>query len=301
MKRFLIGIAIFFPFCLLGSEISLNLGSGYRQDILNWNISGGKNGPNVLSELKWKDLKIWETYGELKISIPFCIYLRSYADYGKICAGKNQDIDYLSNNRRNIFSLSHSKANKGEVFDFSCGLGWQHSFFCGKIKIAPLLGFSKHVQHLRIIHGSLVIDSLDPSNQGPLPNLHSNYRTQWRGPWAGIDFSITPFQKWELFGSYEYHWSFFKASGHWNLRHDFFKNFKHSGHGQGSLFKMGLNYSLFCWCHLGILFKYQTMRITHGTDTIFFMNDGIRDKAKTCVNQVNWHSFSVLSFVGCKF
>jgi len=46
--------------------IEIEAGYGYRQDRLDWNIAGDLQGnnPDVLSELKWKDLLIHEFYLE---------------------------------------------------------------------------------------------------------------------------------------------------------------------------------------------------------------------------------------------
>ena len=50
------------------SRMSIDLGvkAGYRVDQLDWNIAGNNAGtdPNILSELSWKDLEIWQVQAE---------------------------------------------------------------------------------------------------------------------------------------------------------------------------------------------------------------------------------------------
>lgn len=282
--------------------VSLEIGSGYRQDDFHWNISGGSYGPNILSELKWKDLKIWEIYSELKVNCPYQTYFRFRGDYGKICDGWNKDTDYLGNHRTDPFSLSYSKANRGEVFDFSFGLAYEKSFFCEELKLAPAFGFSNHEQHLRMIHGELVLDLFEPQAEGPLSNLHNNYRAQWYGPWLGFDFQWYPLKNIEIFGTYEYHWTFYRGSGHWNLRTDFLGDFLQEGCGYGSLVYLGSKYTFSSGWQLALLGKFQEMQLHHGTDTVFFINRlGQPTSANTCLNEVKWTTFSILGTIGYSY
>ncbi len=285
---------IIFPLSLCGIEASLDLGSGYRQDNFNWNISGGESGPNVLSELKWKDLKMWEVYTKLKMTLPCHFYIRLHADYGRICKGKNSDTDFLGNHKTQPFSLSYSKANKGEVFDFSFGLAYLCNFFHERLKIAPLLGFSMHEQHLRMIHGNVVLDLFDPLMVGSLPDLHNNYRARWYGPWMGLDVVFTLGENLELFATYEYHWAKYDGTGHWNLRTDFLDDFKHTGIGTGSLFSLGGFWNFCTRWNVGVTFQYQIMRVCNGEDRVFFSDSKGRTSASTRLNRVNWDAFSSL-------
>ena len=286
---------------LHGSECTVDIGTGIRQDALHWNISGGPYGPNILSELKWKDLKIWEVYAELKFVLPYQIYFRFNGDYGKIFEGRNKDADYLEDNRKEPFSIAFSKANKGEVFDFSFGSGYQYSFFQDRLTVSPLAGFSHQEQHLRMIHGKLALDLFDPLLEGSMSTLHSHYRSQWWGPWLGVDVNFAVCSNLEIYGTYEYHWAFYTASGHWNLRTDFTDDFEHSGNGCGSLVKLGTKYNFCSGLDIGILFKYQLMQLRHGIDRIFVLDGSHAISAATRLNEVNWHTFSFLCTFGYAF
>lgn len=302
-KILFFGFYICFTCSFVRSEENfLDLGTGYRCDTLNWNISGGKSGPNILSELKWKHLKSWESFLKLKIALPFKMYFRFYGDYGKIFSGHNKDTDYLGNHRTQPFSLSYSQANRGEVFDFSFGLAKLYTFLRGKLMIAPAFGFSHHEQHLRMIHGDLVLDIFNPDQKGPLDRLHNNYRAQWYGPWIGLDINYPLTCSWELFGGYEYHWSFYRGSGHWNLRTDFLGDFEHAGYARGSFLLLGSYCKFSPSCCLSVLTKYQIMRLRNGCDTTFFLDEfGHSKKAETRLNQVNWQTFSLLFLLAYSF
>ena len=302
--RFLFSFLIYFtilPIFLYSHELSLDVGAGYRHDSFNWNISGGKDGPNILSDLKWKDIRSCDIFTELKIHLPYQFYFRFNGDYGKIFDGKCIDKDYLGHNRTQIFAHSRSQANKGELFDFSFGTAYECCFFQERLKIGPVFGFSHQEQHLRMIHGKLILDALDHFLEGSLKDLHSNYRAQWYGPWLGLDYRLCISQNVELFGSYEYHWSFYRATGHWNLRSDFLDDFEHCGCGSGSLIIFGGHYTLCKGWKMGAFFKCQSMHLRRGIDRIFYLNENTPTMAATCLNAVNWHTFSALATIGYEY
>lgn len=286
-----------FSFGLQATEILLDLGAGYRQDTFNWNISGGKYGPKILSELDWNDLKSYDIYTQLRITLPLQIYMRFQGDYGRICEGKTKDTDYLSDHRTDIFSLSHSKANKGELFDLSLGLGYQYSCFFETLKMAFLIGLAQHEQHLRMIHGKLNFDKFNPNQEGSLSNLHNNYRARWQSLWAGIDLDFTLCKILKLFATLEYHQAIYHGTGHWNLRYDFLEDFQHMGYGNGYVLSFGSTYPICSKWNLGFIIKCQKMQLRNGQDKVFIKDAFGPFSAKTRLNQVNWCSFALITII----
>lgn len=294
--------AIFIIFCLStglqGTGATFDIGTGLRKDKLNWNISGEPYGPNVLSELKWKNLTAWEVYAEAKIVLPLGLYARVKGDYGRILSGTNTDIDYLEDERKNPFSYSKSKADKGELFDLSLGVGIQLNFFQDILSVTPLLGCALNEQHLRMYHGKMEIDLFDPDDEGsPLRGLHNHYRARWFGPWIGLDFKLALTNSFDLFATYESHWVQFNGSGHWNLRTDFKDDFKHIGHGHGTLFSAGGKYNFCYGMTVGAFFQYQFLKIHNGRDRTYFHDSESSSK----LNQVKWQSVSLIATLGLAF
>lgn len=281
-------------------ETCLKTGTGYRQDSLNWSIAGENNHPNILSELKWENLEIWEIRASAEALLCKHIYFKGEGDYGKIYNGRNRDSDYLLDHRRLEYSRAITKADRGEVFDFLVGFGYQFSLFYKKFFITPLAGYSYHEQHLQMHNGFQKISIF--KQLGKIKGLHSNYRGKWSSPWLGFDASYLLDCKLKLKGGFEYHWAHYHGTGHWNLR-DFPRDFQHVGNGYGLVGTLECDYQ-FCnhWI-LGFLFKYQDWRMHHGCDHTYLTasSGSSYDRVSTRLNVVNWHSFSVTLNAGYHF
>lgn len=137
----------------------LRIGTGYRCDKLHWNIAGPHGCPNVFSELKWDNLQIAQGTFEAKGTLPCLIYGRASTNYGGIFEGRVVDSDYAGNHRTLLFSRSHSKANKGWVWDISACIGYPLLRCPGSFHFSPIAGYSHHEQHVRILGGNLMTNA----------------------------------------------------------------------------------------------------------------------------------------------
>ncbi len=268
-------------------DFSYGLGYTYREDQLNWNFAGPNDTPNVLSELEWNDLRINQVTFATSLTTCNRLYFRGYADYGRIFHGKNRDSDYLKSDRQEEFSRALTEAGRGEVFDLSAGIGYQWSWCCDRLRLAPIVGLSWQEQHLRMYHGELVIPVMEE-----IEDLHSSYKTRWWGPWIGVDLVGQVSCNISLFASFEYHWAPYQGKGHWNLRDDLFNEFKHSSNGRGWVTQGGANYNICGNWSLSLLASYQNWCAKNGTHTIRVMNEEFEVvKLKARLNDVNWRSF----------
>ena len=155
----LLGVFCGFPILSLAaseqSNVSLNL--GYRVDSLDWNIHGGSTGPDILSELEWRDMDFLQLRSELSGANAAGIYFRGSAAYGWVLDGVNQDSDYAGDNRTLEFSRSLNDVNGSRVLDVSGSLG--AAFFVGErdqYRIIPMAGYSYHNQHFRMRNGNQI-------------------------------------------------------------------------------------------------------------------------------------------------
>ncbi|MBW2513838.1 MAG: hypothetical protein JRE21_04620, partial [Deltaproteobacteria bacterium] len=75
------------------NRIEFEAGFGYRQDSFDWNIAGDLQGnnPNVLSELKWRDLRIHEAYLGFQANLKNDFVFKGSVSYGAIFSGDNRD------------------------------------------------------------------------------------------------------------------------------------------------------------------------------------------------------------------
>ena len=169
-------------------KTTLEFSGGYRTDNLDWNIAGNVNGtdPNVLSELTWSDLEIFQIGVGAKALINKTFYLRGSLSFGWILDGDNQDSDYNGNDRTQEWSRSNNSSD-GNVSDASLGLGYQFKLASGRFRLTPLVGYSYSAQYLNITDGvqtvsepSLAPAGVTPNPIGPFPGLDSSYDTAWK-------------------------------------------------------------------------------------------------------------------------
>jgi hypothetical protein len=289
-------------------EVELVPSNGYRVDELDWNIAGNASGsnPNVLSELTWDDLQIYQMKIQGNLVLPNIIALKGAAGYGWIFDGDNQDSDYSGNSRTLEWSRSENNADDGHVLDLSAAIGYPVRFGRSVLTtITPLVGYSYHEQHLKVTDGFQTVSepSISPPGISPLPvgpfdDLDSTYETEWKGPWIGFDIRFkareirTFAHRFEPYFSYEYHWADYYAEANWNLRQDFAhpKSFEHEADGNGYVIGVGFNIRLQRHVALNLNFDYQDWSTDEGTDRVFFSSGTITE---TQLNEVNWTSYAL--------
>ncbi len=281
--------------------------AGYRIDDFDWSIAGnappafGGNFVNVLSELTWSDLEIFQLELGIGKFFPNSILLKGSLSYGLIFDGENQDSDYAGDNRTLEFSRSNNGADDGETVDGSIGLGYHLPLLSDTFGITPLIGYSYNALHLKIRDGFQTIPPF-----GPFTGLNSSYDARWYGPWVGLELNAKKYGKnslspaHEFFIGAEYHWAEYEAEANWNLRVDLAhpKSFEHEADGTGIVFSAGYSYFFNPQWSLDFSGKYQKWETDPGIDRVFFA-DGT--EAETRLNEVNWKSFSLTFGVTCRF
>lgn len=266
--------------------------TGYRRDDLDWSISGIGGTPNVLSELKWRDIEI------ATISAGASIYTRENwlvnfdMTYGRVFDGKNQDSDYFGNNRTSEFSRSNNDADKGDILDLSASIGYrwqlpteQQSAY-PNTELTPQIGLSYYSQNIKAVNGFQTIPAT-----GTFSGLDANYDATWFGPWLGLDSQFIFSRDFKLGASIEYHYAYYDASANWNLRTDFAhpESFTHEARGYGWIGNVEGQLRLYDDVSLSLSLNYQDWQADrNGIDKTFF-SDG--SSLKTGFNGVNWRSF----------
>lgn len=283
--------------------------TGYRTDDFNWNIAGPNDSPNVLSELSWKNLEIYQVGASGKVAVgnqasPFLTYLRGSFDYGWIHSGDWRDSDYYGDNRALEISRSTGATNDDNVLDASIGLGFQWKFFQDRFAVAPLGGYSYHEQNLRNTQAFQQISNtqfLAVPSVGPIPGLNETYQASWQGPWAGVDLEWTPVPRFSLCGTFEYHWADYTADADWNLRTDWAHPVSFSdkaNDASGTLVKVTGRYLLSSFWAVTLSYSYQAWQAKDGTDTTYTLTSG---DLVSKLNKVNWRSSAVMVGLSCQF
>jgi hypothetical protein len=282
-------------------DLSFSLKGGYRIDQLDWSMAGylREDYINVLSELIWKDIEIFQIQLNNKTIIKDTYYFRGNLSKGWIYKGSNQDTDYNGNDRTAPWSQSKNASDGGNVFDLSLGAGYDFKFISSRLHVTPLIGFSYHRQDLTITDGYQSISEpiLDkdifPAPLGPFSGLNSTYKTEWNGPWLGFDMTYKWQNSSQLILSIEYHWADYYAKANWNLieRFEHPKSFEHNADGNGIVLNTGWRSQFYGNWHFDFDLTFQRWHTDSGVDRTFFSDGSI---AETRLNEINWESFSVM-------
>lgn len=273
--------------------------TGYRKDKLQWSIAGPNGAPNIISELTWKDIDIATFNIGTTLHFQSNWLLSIDASYGHIFDGRNQDSDYLGNNRTLEFSRSNNNSDKGMTLDASISTAYkflalkesQHEIY-----LIPKVGFSYHAQFFRMTDGYQTIPSL-----GSFSGLDSSYDSTWLGPWIGLESQITFDKKFTLSTNFEYHYAFYDATANWNLRPDFAhpESFAQEAEGYGLVGNVDAQYRLDNNLSLTASINYQDWQADrHGVNQFFFA-DG--SSPTSGYNGVTWRSFGANLGLNYKF
>jgi hypothetical protein len=273
-------------------QISTSLDTGYRIDNLRWNIAGNYSGnsPNILSELTWKDLKIYQIGAHTKIYVDEGIFVQGSFNYGIIVDGKNQDSDYDGDNRTFEYSRSNNSSDGDNVGDFSMAIGI-NTLTEGAIQISPLFGYAYSWQNVRMTNGYQTINTRN-NKTGPFSGLNSTYKASWQGPWLGVSLRSEFSPEWSILGNLEYHLLTYSGEGNWNMRDDLDHpvSFEHSANGEGYNYSLGLAFSPDDQIHFILKYCYTSWSTDHGTDTTYWSNGAI---GVTRFNEAIWDSEAV--------
>ncbi|MFK5926710.1 MAG: hypothetical protein QM483_08780 [Desulfuromusa sp.] len=333
MCRFLFFLSLMLIFGTIQCDTSLafdainiesagvDMGFGYRSDQLDWSISGDLDGgsPNILSELSWDDLEIfqiqatgWLELGKLPFLKRNSLVLANIS-FGKILSGDVQDSDYATDNRSFEWSRSVNDADQGLTVDLSGAIGpiFELNKFKG-FSITPLLGYGFNMQALSMTNGEQTIsnpfirwwffgsDAEMPPAVGKISGLDSSYTTYWYGPWVGTNIDYQANEEFKITVGAEYHWVEFFAQADWNLRSDFTHpvSFEHESKGTGVVWNIKGQYTLndnWSWLFSGNIQNWET---ESGTDRTFF-TDGTVGLSR--LNQVSWDSYALTTGVQYRF
>lgn len=286
-------------------EASLDFSTGYRMDKLDWNIASDTVGgtPNILSELTWKDLNIYQVKTSAKLIFDKKLRIEGSYGYGWIYDGENQDSDYLGNNRTYEFSRSSCNTEGDNVSDWSIGIGYQFQLdnvdylTSTKAMLAFLGGYSQHEQNLRDTDGFQIID-IFWGTYGPFEGLNSTYQAQWKGPWLGAEIEGAQ-DKIIGFLRFEYHWADYSAEADWNLRTTFAHpvSFTHTADGTGSIISVGTGYNIDANWLIYLKADIQNWKTEAGLDRTFLATGTTAD---TQLNSVNWESSAIMIGIKCR-
>jgi len=271
-------------------DLNLEVTNGYRLGGLRWNIAGDLYGtnPNILSELTWSDLQVYQIERLDEIVVNDVVF-RLSAGYGWITAGDNQDSDYDLDDRSDEWSRSYSDARGGFLFSGSAALGYRFRLWDGHLLLEPLLGLAYNQQAMVMTDGVQVI----PPPTGPVAGLNSRYVAHWGSMWTGAAMEAEIAEWLSLGVVLAVHGAAYFALADWNLRTDFAHpvSFVHRAVGIGVEGEVFLDIMINRWWSLKCSFGIEYWEAGPGVD-ITFKSDG--SYLVTRLNEVVWRSMTVL-------
>jgi hypothetical protein len=285
-------------------DARVGVSGGYRQGKLDWNIAGNTSGtsPNILSELTWKNLRMYEVEGKAEYTRregPLRgLHIDAMAYKGDIYQGDNQDSDYAGDNRTFEFSRSNNTAG-GDVNGYSGAIGYAFQFAANKsttiARFIPLVGYARIQQNMTITDGYQTVPAF-----GAFSGLDSRYAATWSGPFVGFDYEMLLQKAHRLHLRGEYHVVSYEGVSNWNLRSDFRHphSFDHEADGTGYL--IGLDYSYNFWKTFDLTLggSYESWSASDGKDRTYLADGTIID---TKFNEANWESEAVSAGVRYHF
>ena len=283
------------------SEIDLAVFNSVRIDDLQWSIAGNSAGtnPDIRSELTWSDVHSQQVTFAGRALYNRMVYLRGELNYAWVQNGRVCDSDYNSDDRNDEYSRSISQANGDQLWDLSLAGGYPFLLINNRMLVAPLLGYSYHVQNYRITNGEQVITWPEGPPLGELTGLDSTYRTRWMGPWLGCDLRYR-FERlpagdppMELSLALEVHWAEYYGEANWNLRSDLDHptSFEHDADGMGYIIACEWLIQLAAQWDLAVRFNYQHWLTDHGTDRIHHASGTTTIQR---LNEVEWNTRSFM-------
>ncbi|NKC01878.1 MAG: hypothetical protein GKR90_25725 [Pseudomonadales bacterium] len=242
-------------------RFELNLNYVMPIDEVRFNIASdvtGANSPDVLSELEWDDMQLHRAHIQAKYRVVSQLSVFAEAELGSFEDGDVQDSDYAGDGRTSEFSRSTATVDGKHHTGGAVGLSWQFNgkfelplwkmrngkrmAFASDYSVSPTLGYALSTQEIRFVDGVQVIPDL-----GSFPGLRSEYKTEWKGMFAGLNTRFRLLRDLEFVLDARYFPdSNFKGIGSWNLREDLQNptSFTDTADASGYRLRYGLDWAI---------------------------------------------------------
>ena len=251
-------------------QTKLELGQGFRQDHLKWSISGQHKKPNILSELDFKDVKIYMS------TLRGILYNDKYKGeltlgYGKVYSGTCRDSDYFRNDRRAEFSRSYSRIPGSYNVDTSIKFGRIFPLNHG-LTFTSSIGYATYIQKYDMRNGYQTILGTKTfhKNQMKISGLKSSYKARWSAPFVDFVLTVPILPSVHIDVGYTFYYPVtYSGHGYWNLRKNPGPNYTQKARASksfGQRGEFGLRYA--CTSRFELGFKLGTMHFvaSDGTD-----------------------------------
>jgi hypothetical protein len=274
--------------------------TGYSDAKLNWSIGGGlERVPNYLSELTWRDLKIWQEGLSAEVTFKDRWVLKLSGAYGSMFDGTSQDSDYDGFNRTRESTRSYADT-RGYTVDASALLGVRFHLFQERLVLTPSLGYSYQRQQVNDTNGITVLD-VGFHDLGPFGGLNDFYTTRWNAGVLDLDGRWNLNSRWTvLFGS-RLGLGAYEGTAVWNLRSDFQQNpsFRHTTNSAIEFgARLGAEYEFAAQWSLRFMVSYEKNWSRNGLEQNYLTGGEVFPQA---FNGAQWRSVDYLVAIRHQF
>jgi len=264
-------------------KLQLTLSAGPQHDNLHWSIAGNTSGqsPNVLSELKWQNVKGTNYAADLQVSVWRKIVVVGGYNRVSVKSGGVSDIDYSADNRSQPTYNENFSDNKGYTSSWYAGVGYM-IFNNKSFSLVPSAGYSNNKQSLYITDAT-----------GRFPDLNSFYNVQWKGAFIKVKSSVKIWRELKAMADVTYNQVNYNAQGNWNLINEFMHpvSYNHVAKGYGINAGANLVYDITPNVGVSIGYTYFNWQTGNGTDQLY-LSSGQVDKTQLNGVYRNGHLFS---------
>jgi len=255
----------------LEKKLEVSASVGVQVESLNWSIAGNSSGqnPNVLSELKWKNVTSFNFSGELKWNIWNRVVIYGNYNRSHITSGDVSDIDYAADNRTQSTYNQNFSDDKGNTNAWYAGAGYV-IFNSNRFSLVPYAGYGIDKQSLYIL-----------DNTGQFPDLNSSYFTRWKGAFIKVTSSARLINFLKIAADITYNQVNYNAQGNWNLISQFQHpvSYTHVASGYGINAGARLVYNIIPDVSVHIGYNYFNWQTGNGTD-LLYLSSGQVDKTQ---------------------
>ena len=255
----------------LEKKLQVSVSVGAQEESLNWSIAGNSSGqnPNVLSELKWKNVASFNFSGELRWNVWNRVMIYGSYNRSRITSGDVSDIDYAGDNRTQSTYNQSFTDNKGNTNAWYAGAGYM-IFNNSRFSLTPYVGYGINKQSFYIL-----------DNTGQFPDLNSSYFTRWKGPFIKITSSVQLINSLKIAADITYNQVNYNAQGDWNLISQFQHpiSYTHMASGYGVNAGARLVYQIMPNVGVHIGYNYFNWQTGNGTDMLY-LSSGQVDKTQ---------------------
>ncbi len=221
-------------------QVEAEVTQGWRKDSLKWAISGSHGKPKKISKLKYKDMNVYDTRIQGKVSRDG-YFVRGMAGYGVIVNGKDQDSDYERGPHTRKMKVEHSRTHskiKGDyTFDSQILVGKEFAL-SPVVSIAPTLGYGYYKLNLR----SKDLKYSIPKGEKGMKGLNATEKSTWHGPQVGLQGKIALSPAFRITGEYNFLFPLHcTKNSYWKLRK---LHFRQKTHGTGHIGIVGAEYDI---------------------------------------------------------